>query len=181
METLESNTPPTPFPPSQPSSGSSKPQILTGIKVLDLSRVIAGPVVSRTLAQYGACVLKITSPNLPDVPYYQVDLNFGKRTAELDLRDEGDRAKFEKLLEAVDVVVDGYRAGALEGLGYGPKGLTERFQRMGRKKVFVYVGEICLGWKGPWRERSGWQHVADAVCSSISLLLSTQNNTDGKG
>ena len=105
------------------------------------------------------------------MPFYQADLNFGKRTAGLGVRDERNRAKFEKLSEAVDVVVFGYRAGPLERLGYGPKGLTERFQMTGRKMGFLYVGENFFGWKGPWRERSGWQPVADAVCFFISLLL----------
>lgn len=162
METLEFDSPPAPFTASA-ASPSEKPQILTGIKVLDLSRVIAGPVISRTLAEYGATVLKITCATLPDVPYYQVDLNFGKRTADLDLRDPGDRRKFEALLDdGVDVIIDGYRTGALERLGYGVENLKKRFQ--GRGKGFVYVAENCFGFKGPWKERSGWQPVADAVC-----------------
>lgn len=172
---LESNSPPAPFPSTATENGSnghtngtdndgatpSKPQPLAGIKVLDLSRVIAGPVISRTLAEHGAQVLKITSPNLPDVPYYQLDLNFGKRTADLNLRDPADRAKFEKLLEDVDVIIDGYRPGALDRLGYGVKSLTERFKN--REKGFVYVAENCFGHTGPWAERSGWQPIADAV------------------
>lgn len=164
METLESDSPPAPFIAS-PASASEKPQILTGIKVLDLSRVIAGPVISRTLAEYGASVLKITCATLPDVPYYQVDLNFGKRTADLNLRDPDDRKKFEALLDdGVDVIIDGYRSGALGRLGYGVESLKRRFQ--GRGKGFVYVAENCFGFRGPWKERSGWQPVADAVCFS---------------
>lgn len=162
MEMLESDSEPAPFTTSSVSSSAQKPQILTGIKVLDLSRVIAGPVISRTLAEYGASVLKITCATLPDVPYYQVDLNFGKRTADLNLRDPEDREKFEALLDdGVDVIIDGYRTGALERLGYGVESLKKRFR--GRGKGFVYVAENCFGFKGPWRERSGWQPVADAV------------------
>jgi crotonobetainyl-CoA:carnitine CoA-transferase CaiB-like acyl-CoA transferase len=133
----------------------------TGIKVLDLTRVIAGPCISRTLAEYGANVLKITSPKLPDVPYYQLDLNFGKKTAELDFNDTEDRKIFESLLEDVDVIVDGYRTGSLERQGYGPKGLLQKLK--GRGKGFVYVAENCFGFTGPWKERSGWQPIADAV------------------
>jgi hypothetical protein len=70
MEEIECESPPAPFPDPLPTSNSEKPQILSGIKVLDLCRVIAGPVISRTLAEYGAEILKITSPELPDVPYY---------------------------------------------------------------------------------------------------------------
>ena len=163
MDTLESNSPPALFATSPPTSSTEKPQILAGIKVLDLSRVIAGPVISRTLAEYGASVLKITCATLPDVPYYQVDLNFGKRTADLDLRDLEDRKRFEALLDdGVDVIIDGYRTGALERLGYGVESLKKRFE--GRGKGFVYVAENCFGFNGPWKERSGWQPVADAVC-----------------
>jgi crotonobetainyl-CoA:carnitine CoA-transferase CaiB-like acyl-CoA transferase len=162
IETLESHSPPAPFTSCATTASTEKPQILAGIKVLDLSRVIAGPVISRTLAEYGASVLKITSATLPDVPYYQVDLNFGKRTADLNLRNAEDRKKFEALLDdGVDVIIDGYRTGALERLGYGVQSLKTRFA--GRGKGFVYVAENCFGFKGPWKDRSGWQPVADAV------------------
>ena len=70
LEPLETSTPPIPFPPIHPNT---KPQILQGIKVLELCRIIAGPTITRILAEYGAEVLKITSPNLSDVPFFQVD------------------------------------------------------------------------------------------------------------
>jgi hypothetical protein len=142
----------------------SKPWLLKGVKVLDLTRVIAGPSISRTLAEYGASVLKVTSPKLPDVPWYAVDLNFGKRACELDLRDQKDRVIFERLLDedgGVDVIVDGYRPGSLDRLGYGVDALKKRWQKRG--KGFVYVRESCFGHVGPWKERSGWQPIADAV------------------
>ena len=167
METLESHSPPAPFTPSRKTSSTEKPQILSGIKVLDLSRVIAGPVISRTLAEYGASILKITSATLPDVPYYQLDLNFGKRTADLNLRSAEDRKKFEALLDDnFDIIIDGYRTGALERLGYGVESLKKRFA--GRGKGFVYVAENCFGFKGPWKGRSGWQPIADAVSTPSS-------------
>lgn len=142
----------------------AKPWLLKGIKVLDLTRVIAGPSISRTLAEYGASVLKVTSPKLPDVSWYAVDLNFGKRTCELDLKDPKGRKTFEKLLDedgGVDVVVDGYRPGSLDRLGYGVEALKERWAERG--KGFVYIGESCFGHVGPWKDRSGWQPVADAI------------------
>jgi hypothetical protein len=70
LEPLETSTPPIPFPPIQTNT---KPQILQGIKVLELCRIIAGPTITRILAEYGAEVLKITSPDLSDVPFFQVD------------------------------------------------------------------------------------------------------------
>jgi hypothetical protein len=162
MTELESSSPPAPWPTLPPSSGSEKPQILAGIKILDLSRVIAGPVISRTLAEYGANVLKVTSGSLPDVPYFQLDLNFGKRTTDLDLKNPEDRKKFEALLDdGVDIIIDGYRTGALERLGYGYESLVKRFANRG--KGFVYIAENCFGFSGPWKGRSGWQPIADAV------------------
>ncbi|KAL9619103.1 MAG: hypothetical protein Q9160_006280 [Pyrenula sp. 1 TL-2023] len=173
---LETTSPPAPFPePEAPSSSkptippspssSPHPHLLSGLKVLDLTRVIAGPSITRTLAEHGCSVIKVTSPYLPDVPYYQLDLNLGKHTVDLDLRRScpTDRTKFESLLSTVDIVVDGYRTGAMERLGYGPKDLVERFKALGRMKGFVYVRENCFGFSGPMRERSGWQPIADAV------------------
>jgi hypothetical protein len=163
MTQLESSSPPAAFDSEFTAPPISKSQLLTGIKILDLSRVIAGPVISRTLAEYGATVLKITNPNLPDVPYYQVDGNFGKKTASLDWTLAADREIFEALLDnGVDVIIDGYRTGSLESLGYGVESLTKRFA--GRGKGFVYVAENCFGFDGPIVQRTGWQPVADAAC-----------------
>jgi hypothetical protein len=170
VERVEGGTEPAGFAVDAERNGSggeqskSKPWVLKGVKVLDLTRVIAGPSISRTLAEYGASVLKVTSPKLPDVPWYAVDLNFGKRACELDLTDQKDRVIFERLLDedgGVDVVVDGYRPGSLDRLGYGVDTLKKRWGRRG--KGFVYVRESCFGHVGPWKDRSGWQPIADAV------------------
>lgn len=142
------------------------PNILSGVKILDLSRVIAGPVISRTLAEYGAQVLRVTSHNLPDQSYYAVDFNFGKRTIDLDLKSSEGRQAFEKLLEDVDVIVDGYRPGAIAKLGYGPDELLKRFSG---KRGFIYVKESCYGDGGEWSDRPGWQQIADSVCTFITL------------
>ena len=165
VEKVERVSSPASFPSiSDGCPEDTKPHLLQGIKVLDLTRVIAGPSIARTLAEYGASVLKVTSPNLPDVPWYAVDLNFGKRTCDLDLRNSNDRATFEALLDhdgGVDVIVDGYRPGSLDRLGYGFEDMKKRWQNRG--KGFVYVRESCFGHVGPWKERSGWQPIADAV------------------
>ncbi|KAJ5256732.1 CheY-like superfamily [Penicillium angulare] len=154
---LEGDVPPTPFPAN--NTGSKK--ILGGLKVLELCRIIAGPTVTRILAEYGADVLKITSPNLSDVPFFQVDGNMGKHAADLDLKTESGREEFEKLLADVDVVVDGYRPGALEKLGYGPNDLASLAEKRG--KGIVYVNENCFGYEGEWAGRAGWQQIADCV------------------
>ena len=142
-------------------------RLLSGIKVLELCRIIAGPVITRILAEYGADVLKVTSPNLSDVPFFQVDGNMGKHTTDLDLKTKEGRELFEKLLADVDVVVDGYRPGALEKLGYGPNALSRLAEK--RDKGIVYVNENCFGNTGEWANRPGWQQIADCVCSPNTL------------
>ncbi|KAE8349363.1 CoA-transferase family III domain-containing protein [Aspergillus coremiiformis] len=154
---LNGDLPPTPFPASR--NGSKK--ILEGIKVLELCRIIAGPTVARILAEYGADVLKITSPGLSDVPFFQVDGNMGKHAADLDLKTEEGRRQFEELLADADVLVDGYRPGAIEKLGYGPDALALLADKRG--KGIVYVNENCFGYDGEWAGRAGWQQIADCV------------------
>ncbi|KAF4439905.1 CAIB BAIF family enzyme [Fusarium acutatum] len=157
VDNLEAETPKCPLAPSP----ERPKRILSGIKVLELCRIIAGPIVTRILGEYGADVLKITSPNLSDVPFFQVDGNMGKHAAELDLKSPEGRAEFEKLLAEADVVVDGYRPGALEKLGYGATALTKLAKERG--KGFVYVNENCFGYEGEWAGRPGWQQIADCV------------------
>jgi crotonobetainyl-CoA:carnitine CoA-transferase CaiB-like acyl-CoA transferase len=143
---------------------------LSGIKVLELCRIIAGPTITRILGEYGATVLKITSPNLSDVPFFQVDGNMGKHAADLDLKTPEGREAFERLLADVDIVVDGYRPGAFERLGYGQTKLCELAMRRG--KGIVYVNENCFGYEGDWAHRPGWQQIADCVsCSCTKTLL----------
>lgn len=155
MRNLESTTSKCPL----PDDGSRK--ILSGIKVLDLSRIIAGPTITRILGEYGAEVLKVTSPHLSDVPFFQVDGNMGKRAADLDLKTPEGRSVFEALLQEVDVIVDGYRPGALEKLGYGPEAMADLAAKRG--KGIVYVNENCFGHEGEWSRRPGWQQIADCV------------------
>ncbi len=153
-----------------PATPSSSRQILEGIKVLELCRVIAGPTIGRSLAALGASVLKISSPRLPDVTFFQVDVNTGKHAAWLDLRDPGDRAAFEVLLDEADVVIDGYRPGVLAKYGCSPEALAARAARRQRGaggRGFVYVAEDCFGGTGEpgaeWAHRAGWQQIADCV------------------
>lgn len=159
VETIEMTSPPVPFPTS--TSPPGKPQILAGINVLELCRIVAGPAMGRGLAEYGANVIKVTSPHLSDVPFFQVDGNLGKHATELDLRNAGDREVFEDLLQSADVVLDGYRPGSLERLGYGPQQIVELTKHRGRG--IVYVAEDCFGHVGEWATRPGWQQIADCV------------------
>ncbi|RFU78000.1 l-carnitine dehydratase [Trichoderma arundinaceum] len=155
VENLEDNTPPVRL------TGHEGDRLLSGIKVLELCRIIAGPTITRILGEYGADVIKVTSPNLSDVPFFQVDGNMGKRATDLDLKTVDGRETFEKLLAEADIVVDGYRPGAIAKLGYGPKQLVELAAK--RRKGYVYVNENCFGYEGEWAHRPGWQQIADCV------------------
>lgn len=167
VKRLENTSPKAPF--SEVSSEPKTRQVLEGVRVLELCRIIAGPTIGRSLAALGATVLKVTSPQLPDVPFFQVDGNLGKHTTSLHLKgNDKDRQAFEDLLESADVIIDGYSPGSLDRLGYGPKQLKEIAKKRG--KGFVYVAEDCFGGKddvggknAEWASRRGWQQIADCV------------------
>jgi crotonobetainyl-CoA:carnitine CoA-transferase CaiB-like acyl-CoA transferase len=162
---LEDTSPPVSLPPA--SAGSKR--ILSGIKVLEICRIIAGPTIARILGEYGADVLKVVGPGLSDVPFFQVDGNMGKRTAEIDLKSSKGRKIFESLLEDVDIIIDGYRPGALEKLGYSADAMARIAQSRG--KGIVYVNENCFGYVGEWADRPGWQQIADCVSLCYNYTL----------
>ncbi|MCX5198971.1 CoA transferase [Streptomyces sp. NBC_00249] len=127
-----------------------------GVRVLDLTRVIAGPVATRTLGALGADVLRIDTPGLPESDDAYADTGFGKRSALLDLADAEDRAVLERLLDGADVVVSGYRPGALERFGLGAEELLARWPGL-------VVAELCAwGWRGPWAGRRGFDSLVQA-------------------
>ena len=125
---------------------------LAGIRVLDLTRVLAGPVGSRLLAAYGADVLRIDPPDW-DEPGVVPEVTVGKRCAGLDLRVPADRARFEDLLAGADVLIHGYRPGALAGLGYGDRALRALCPAL------VDVALCAYGWTGPWHARRGFDSL----------------------
>ncbi|CAA7257389.1 unnamed protein product [Cyclocybe aegerita] len=139
---------------------------LFGLKVLDLTRIIAGPTIARELAELGASVLRITSPNVTDLTIMGVDLSWGKWNAYLDLKKEEDRATLRALVEESDVVVDGYRPGVMQKWGFGKDDILGMFKD--KERGIIYVHENCYGWRGPWAYRSGWQQISDAN-SGVSL------------
>ncbi|MFD4244183.1 CoA transferase [Streptomyces sp. NPDC058525] len=127
-----------------------------GVRVLDLTRVIAGPVATRTLGLLGADVLRIDAPGLPEAADTYADTGFGKRSALLDLAAAADREVFEGLLAGADVVVTGYRPGALERHGLGAAELLERAPGL-------VVAQLCAwGWDGPWAGRRGFDSLVQA-------------------
>ncbi|KAK7951726.1 uncharacterized protein PG986_007454 [Apiospora aurea] len=166
VHSLDAPSRPVPFPDCDPQHSASGPvQCLAGIRVLELCRIIAGPTIGRSLAAHGASVLKVTSAKLPDVPFFQLDVNTGKHATSLHLKDPRDRATFEDLLTTADVVIDGYRPGVLASLGYSPESLAAKAQERGRG--IVYVAEDCFGGSGIpgalWSHRPGWQQIADCA------------------
>ena len=139
---------------------------LAGLKVVDLTRVIAAPAVTRGLAELGASVMRVTSPNVTDFSRLHIDLNWGKWNTHLDLKEAADRAKLKELILDADVVVQGYRPGVLDKYGFGQDGIIELCRD--RNRGIVSARENCYGWHGPWQGRSGWQQISDA-CVGISV------------
>jgi crotonobetainyl-CoA:carnitine CoA-transferase CaiB-like acyl-CoA transferase len=133
------------------------PRALSGIRVLDLTRVIAGPVCGRTLAAYGADVLLVTAPHLPNVPGLVVDTGLGKLSASLDLRRGGDLDRLRQLIRGADVFCQSYRPGALAHLGLAPEDLARL------RPGIVYVTLSAFGHEGPWRERRGFETIIRSV------------------
>ena len=125
---------------------------LAGLKVLDLTRVLAGPVASRFLAGLGADVLRIDSPTWNE-PGVVPEMTLGKRCARLDLKSAQDREVFERLLKDADIVFHGYRADALEQLGYSASDLQTLAPGL------IDVSLNAYGWSGPWRNRRGFDSL----------------------
>ena len=148
--------------PEQASKPASVLRPLAGLKVVDLSRVIAAPAISRSLAEMGASVMRVTGPDLADLSAVHHDMNWGKWNSHLDLKKAEDKTKLWALISEADVVVDGYRPGVMEKHGFGRDAVFEAIR--GRGRGIIYVRENCYGWHGPWTHRSGWQQVSDACC-----------------
>lgn len=130
---------------------------LAGLRVLDLTRVIAGPVCGRALAAHGADVLLISGPHLPAIAPLVVDTGPGKRAAFLDLRGEAGRARLAALLAEADVLVQGYRPGALAALGFG----AAEAARL--SPGIVTVSLSAYGEDGPWGGRRGFDSLVQTA------------------
>src|SRR5882757_9556534 len=126
---------------------------LAGIRVLDLSRVIAGPVAGRTLAAHGADVLLISGPDLPAIPWLTIDTGRGKLSSFVELRSEQGRGVLRDLLADADIFSQGYRPRAIAGLGFSP----EQAARI--NPGIVYVTLTAYGHAGPWAERRGFDSL----------------------
>jgi CoA-transferase family III len=141
--------------PAQP--GGVKPALpLQGLRVLDLTRILAGPICGRALAAYGAEVLLINSPHLPNIEAI-ADTSRGKRSAQLDLRTSQGKAVLRQLIADADIFVQGYRPGALQALGFGPEEVAAVNPHI------VYVSLSAYGDHGPWAQRRGFDSLVQTA------------------
>jgi hypothetical protein len=136
---------------------------LSNIRVLDLTRVLAGPTCSRILGEFGADVLHVDSPHLPDLKPGQADTAHGKRMTFLDLEQQQDSDVLGSLSDTTDVFVQSYRAGSLARRGFGPNELAQH------RPGIVYVSVNCYGHHGPWINRPGYDGNAMAA-TGINLI-----------
>ncbi|MFB9704942.1 CoA transferase [Rhodococcus aetherivorans] len=144
---------------TRPGGDPARP--LTGIRVLDLTRVIAGPVAARALALLGADVLRVDPPALPEIAWQHAENGQGKRTALLDLRTARGRETCRRLLADADVLLTGYRPGALDALIGAP---------VHQARPGVVHGRVCAwGWSGPWAPRRGFDSIVQAA-SGIAVV-----------
>ncbi len=137
--------------PAFPEDQEKRP--LAGIRVLDLTRVIAGPVCGRALAAHGADVMRVTAPHLPGLPELDIDTGRGKLSAAIDLRATDDREWLRSLVRDVHIFVQGYRPGGLAAKGFSPEALAEM------RPGIVAVTLSAYGHEGPWSNRRGFDSL----------------------
>jgi crotonobetainyl-CoA:carnitine CoA-transferase CaiB-like acyl-CoA transferase len=130
---------------------------LSGIRALDLTRILAGPIAARTLAENGAEVLMVTTEGLPQIAEHVMDTSHGKRSCYLDLKNADDAARLKDLVREADVFSQGYRPGMLAGLGFAPEQLAEV------RPGIICCSISCFGADGPFSHRGGWEQVAQTV------------------
>lgn len=153
-------------PPELPGAGERP---LSGVRVLDLTRVLAGPTCARTLAEHGADVLHIASPNLPTSALFEMDTGHGKRQAYIDLNDPAQAETLRELVRGADVFSQGFQVGTLARRGFGPG------QVAALRPGIIYVSENAFGHEGPWRLRPGWEQLAQSTTG-----VATRQGGDGR-
>lgn len=129
---------------------------LLGLRVLDLTRILAGPICGRTLAAYGAEVMLVNSPKLPNIAAI-ADTSRGKLSVHLDLKDKQGARGLQRLIDSAHVFVQGYRPGALRALGFDPKTVAAR------RPGIVYVSLSAYGEQGPWGSRRGFDSLVQTA------------------
>ncbi|UGS34133.1 CoA transferase [Capillimicrobium parvum] len=157
-------------PPLPALPGAAPPA--AGVRVLDLTRVIAGPVGTRTLGVLGADVLRIDPPQLPELEQGWHDAGLGKRSALLDLRDAAGRDRLEALLAQADVLVTGYRPGALAAFGLDAEAVAARHPHLATVTLSAW------GHVGPWAGRRGFDSLVQSACG-IAARTAAPDGTPG--
>ena len=142
---------------SEPEPMPAGDRPLSGIRALDLTRILAGPITGRTLAEHGADVLMVSAPHLPQVWSYVADTSHGKRSCYLDLRDESKKQTLLDLVKTADVFSQGYRPDKIHQMGLGPEALADI------RPGLVYVSINCFGADGPFSHRGGWEQIAQIM------------------
>lgn len=141
--------------PPQPLPAGDRP--LANVRVLDLTRVLAGPTCARTLAEHGADVLRVTREDLPDMGTTDFDTGVGKLCTHIDLRDPAGDAKLRELVKTCDVFSQSYRPGTLARRGFAPEALAEM------RPGIVYVTLSAWGHEGPWATRRGYDTIVQSA------------------
>ena len=136
----------------RPIASTTRP--LDGVRALDLTRILAGPIAGRTLAEHGADVLMVTAPHLPQVEEHVRDTSHGKRSCFLDFEISKQAEIFRDLVATADVVIDGYRPGALTKKGFGREQLFDLCPGL------IHLSVSCFGSGGPFKGRAGWEQIA---------------------
>lgn len=157
------------LPPTLPSP--LPPKCLAGLQVIELTRVIAGPVAGRALAAHGASVTWITSPNLPTSSFLDADMSRGKRHLHLDIHDPNDKATLLSLLSTADVFLQSYRPGSLSSYGLSPEELVRRNPNI------IIANLSAFGPTGPWSGRRGF----DSLVQTATGITASEAQHAGKG
>lgn len=160
------------FPPHMTTIGPND-KCLRGLRVVELSRVIAAPLCGKTLAAHGADVIWVTSPTLPSLPNLDYDLGRGKRTVALDLKNGDDKNKLLELLRTADVFVQGFRPGALANEPYGLS--TEKLLEINPQLIVANLS--AWGPRGPWKGRRGF----DSLVQTATGMNASEAEHAGQG
>lgn len=157
---------------AQRTRGREPARGVRGARVLDLTRVIAGPTGTRALAAWGADVLRIDPPHLPEAEESLLETGSGKRWARLDVASASGRDRLEELLAGADALVHGYRPGALARLGLGEDELAERHPHL------VVASLSAWGCRGPWAQRRGFDSIVQAA-SGVAVMTGAADGSPG--
>ncbi|CAD0098259.1 unnamed protein product [Aureobasidium mustum] len=147
------------FPDHMPTGATG---CLKGLRVVEMSRVIAAPLCGKTLAAHGADVIWVTSPSLPDLPQIDREFGRGKRTVQLDIRKSADKAKLLELIKDCDVFIQGYRPGSLAQNGLSP-------EELGKVNPNIVIANMsAFGPNGPWAGQRGFDSLVQ-TCSGMNV------------